>query len=94
MMPMILMKVHTPDCVLMTVMSNVPLIYPSLHPYTPKFTIYIFLFACILLLCVSVVPSLLLQNLLQPIPIFRREVLFSTIHSWIEHFSNSFQEWL
>ena len=65
---LVLMKIHTADHVLI---NNVPLVYPSIHPYTPKFIIYTIL-VCILLLFVGVVPSLLL--LLYPIPMFRERL--------------------
>ena len=65
---LVLMKIHTADHVLI---NNVPLIYPSIHPYTPKFIIYTIL-VCVLLLFVGVVPSLLL--LLHPIPMFRERL--------------------
>ena len=64
----ILIKMYTAESVLK---SNVPLIYPSLHPYTVKFVLYSII-ACILLLFVGVVPSLLL--LLHPIPMFRERL--------------------
>ena len=65
---LVLMKVHAANHVLM---NNVPLVYPSLHPYTPKFILY-FIIVCVLLLFVGVVPSLLL--LLHPIPMFRERL--------------------
>ena len=65
---LVLMKIHTADHVLI---NNVPLIYPSTHPYTPKFITYTIL-VCVLLLFVGVVPSLLL--LLHPITMFRERL--------------------
>ena len=65
---LVLMKIHTADHVLI---NNVPLVYPSIHPYTPKFIIYTIL-VCVLLLFVGVVLSLLL--LLHPIPMFRERL--------------------
>ena len=62
----VLMKIHAANHVLM---NNVPLVYPSLHPYTP---ILYLIIVCVLLLFVGVVPSLLL--LLHPIPMFKERL--------------------
>ena len=52
-------------------MNNVPLVNPSLYPYTPKFILYL-IAVSILLLFVGFLPSLLL--LLYPIPMFRERL--------------------
>ena len=89
----ILIKIHAANYVLK---SNVPLIYPSIHPYTPKFIIYTIL-VCVLLLFVGVVPSLLL--LLHPIPMFRERLqkCFSQrfilgLNTFIETFQSPFKD--
>ena len=90
---LVLMKVHAVNHVLM---NNVPLVYPSLHPYTPKFILY-FIIVCVLLLFVGVVPSLLL--LLYPIPMFRERLqkccsqrFILGLNTFIETFQSPFKD--
>ena len=90
----VLMKIHAANHVLM---NNVPLVYPSLHPYTP---ILYFIIVCVLLLFVGVVYTFSSSSTPSHTNVQGKtaEVLFSAIYSRIEHFygniSKSFQGWL
>ena len=86
---------HTADSLLKT---YIPLVYPSIHPYTPKFVLYSYncVYSAPIFGCCSFSTSSTLSH--TNVQRKAAEVLFSTIHFWIEHFygniSKSFQRWL